>query len=651
MKRVLTMLAAAAGAAALAAEAPAQSTATREAPAPAVVPAEDFGALPYLTAPDLSADGRRLVATSFVGGTKSVVLLDLAAADGGLTKIDIPKDYELNWAVWLGSRGVLISIVVPSRFYGLELPASRLIMYDVAAGQLRPVTGRIGGMDGDDVIHIDPEGRFFLLSAQRGIFDTPAVLRVDAETLVGEQIVKPHHSVWSWYVDPKGVVRAGLGTDAKRWWLLYRNDGAGEFRKIARGRHGEEAFTDVETVIPAANGDKGYAIANKATGRYGVYRYDFASDTVGEPVFEHGEVDVETVAFSGRTGEIDAIFYTDDRPRVEWLSPEMKSIQQRIDRALPGAVNRIISRDKDDANFLVSSSSPSNPGAYYHFDRAKRELRELARPYHQLDGATLSPTEPVRYSARDGLGIPGYLTLPAGKRAEKLPLIVMPHGGPFTRDTWGYEPWVQFLANRGYAVLQPNFRGSTGYGKTFVEAATGQFGRKMQDDLDDGVAWLVERGIADPKRVCMMGASYGGYAAMWAAVRNPDIYRCAISFAGISDMPSMLRYDRRRWVATRYYRDWRDRIRGDKNFDLDDISPLDRAGELRIPLLIAHGEKDRTVPMGQSKRLHEALGKAGIAHEYVIYPEEGHGFSKVENSVDFLKRVEAFLAKHNPAGK
>jgi dipeptidyl aminopeptidase/acylaminoacyl peptidase len=226
----------------------------------------------------------------------------------------------------------------------------------------------------------------------------------------------------------------------------------------------------------------------------------------------------------------------------------------------------------------------------------------------------------------------------------------MPHGGPFIRDKWAYEPWAQFLANRGYAVLQPNFRGSTGYGKAFVEAASGQFGRKMQDDLDDGVHWLAGRGIVDPKRVCILGASYGGYAAMWAAVRNPEIYRCAISYAGISDVASMLRFDRSRWIAQRYYADWRDRIRGNGGFDLARVSPIARAAEIRIPILIAHGQKDGNVPFAQSKRLHDALLRAGVPHEFVVYPDEGHGFTKVENSVDFLKRVERFLARHNPGG-
>jgi dipeptidyl aminopeptidase/acylaminoacyl peptidase len=171
----------------------------------------------------------------------------------------------------------------------------------------------------------------------------------------------------------------------------------------------------------------------------------------------------------------------------------------------------------------------------------------------------------------------------------------------------------------------------------------------MQDDLDDGVRWLAERGIADPKRVCIMGASYGGYAALWAAARNPDIYRCAISFAGISDVGAMLRHDKSMLVAQRYYRDWRDRIRGDSKFDLDNVSPIERALDIRIPVLLAHGKNDTNVPPSQSAKLHEALKRAGREHEYVLYPDEGHGFSKPEDAADFMKRVDSFLAKHNPA--
>jgi dipeptidyl aminopeptidase/acylaminoacyl peptidase len=326
----------------------------------------------------------------------------------------------------------------------------------------------------------------------------------------------------------------------------------------------------------------------------------------------------------------------------------MKAVQARLDRAMPNLANRIVSRDASDRLMVVLSASASDPGSYYIFDRTKSELREFARPYAALDGAALSPVKAVHYAARDGLSIPAYLTLPTAREAKALPLILMPHGGPFVRDDGAFDPWVQFLADRGYAVLQPNYRGSTGYGKAYVDAASGEWGRKMQDDLDDGVHWLAAQGTVDPRRVCIMGGSYGGYAAMWAAVRNPDIYRCAISFAGISDVNAMLRYDANLFASDRYDRDRRERIRA-KGQDMDSVSALPHAAEIRIPILIVHGKKDPRVPVSQSVRLHEALEKAGKPHDFVLYPDEGHGFSKAEDSVDFLKRVEIFLARYNPA--
>lgn len=615
------------------------------------IPAEAFGALPFFTAPEISPDGTHLVAGSVAGGRKAVVLADLTRPDYALARIDLSDKFEMLWAKWAGNRRVLMSLVIPTRLYGTEIRTSRLFLFDLATRQVNPLDGKIGGIDGDDVIHIDPEGRYILLSAQRSIFETPAVLHVDLDTREARQLVKPYPGVWSWYADRNGTVRAGLGTEAGRWWLFYRESAASGFRKVGTGRRPEnQSLTDVEKLLPVAGSEKGYAIANKATGRYGVYRYDFATDKLGEPVFEHREVDVEGVGFSPRTGDPDSVSYVDDRDRIAWLDPAMKAVQARLDRLLPGTINRIVSRDAVDRRMVVWSGGASDPGTYYIFDRIKGELRELARPYSALDGKPLAPVRSVRYAARDGLSIPAYLTLPLGRPAEGLPLVVMPHGGPFIRDKWTYEPWAQFLANRGYAVLQPNFRGSTGYGRAYVEAASGEFGRKMQDDLDDGVRWLAALGTIDAKRVCIMGASYGGYAAMWAAVRNPEIYRCAISFAGISDVAEMLRFDRSQWIAQRYFRDWRARIRGKSEFDLDKVSPIARAAEIRIPLLIAHGEKDGNVPFAQSRKLHEALLHAGIAHDFVAYPDEGHGFAKVEDSVDFLKRVERFLERHNPAG-
>ncbi len=616
---------------------------------PAAIPVEAFGALPTFANPKISPDGQRVLATADVDGRKAIIVYRLDSADGRFTRINL-GELEVTGARWAGNGRILLTVFGKTLYEGVEVPMSRHFAHDLETGKLRALGGaRIGGLWGGELIHVDPEGEFALLAAQSTVWSAPAVLRVELATGDTKEVVSPEAGVWDWYADSTGVVRAGLGSRGGRWVLLYRDKDGGRFRRTEPKREIAQSATDLDYLLPVAGSDKGYAIANKATGRYGVYRYDFAADALGEPVFEHPEVDVEAVAYSPSSGEPESILYADDRDRIFWIDPEMRSVQARIDKALPDAVNRIVSRDSADRRMIVWSTGAANPGAYYLYDRTSRTMSELARPYGALEGRALAPVESVRYPARDGLAIPAYLTRPPGRPDTALPLIVMPHGGPFARDKWAYDAWAQFLANRGYVVLQPNFRGSTGYGKAFVEAASGQYGRKMQDDLDDGVKWLAGRGLVDPKRVCIMGASYGGYAAMWAAARNPEIYRCAISFAGISEVRTMLRYDPSTGIARRYYKDWRDRIRGEEGFDLGAVSPLNRASAIRVPLLIAHGDEDHVVPVAQSRNMHEALRRAKIEHEFVVYPGEGHGFDKAANSIDFLKRVEAFLARHNPS--
>jgi len=339
------------------------------------------------------------------------------------------------------------------------------------------------------------------------------------------------------------------------------------------------------------------------------------------------------------------VSFEDDRRRTRWLNPELERIQAVIDRALPGKVNLITDLSDDRNRALVFSSAADDPGTYYVYDRTTRRIEGFGSPYEQLNGHRFAPVRAVTFRSRDGVDLHGYLTLPPGRAERGLPLILMPHGGPFARDSWEFDPWVQFLASRGYAVLQVNFRGSTGYGRAFAERGYGQIGTGMIDDLEDGVDWLVGQAIADSHRVCAMGASYGGYAALWAPIRHPERYRCAISFAGVSDVRAMLRYDRRLFAAPRYSREWQRRVQGEERTDLDAISPLQQAARLTVPVLIVHGERDRNVPPSQSHN----LVRTGAPMESVFYPEAVHGFTRPQDSADFLRRVEAFLVLHNPA--
>jgi dipeptidyl aminopeptidase/acylaminoacyl peptidase len=614
-----------------------------------LISAADFGALPFMVGPKMSPDAKHVVTTAHLKGKQLLVILDLGQKTGPAHSFTMPGKWELGWYRWAGNERVLVSIGHADVLFGEDVYVTRLVMYDLKTDQAAFVGKKNEGVEGDDVIHIDRDGHWLLLNVQKTIYDYPSVYRVDLDTMEMKKVVGAHPHVWNWFADSSGTVRAGVGVEGRRWWLLYRKDADGKFEKIMRRtvkRDDEEGA--IERFIPINGSDHGYAVTNARTGRYGLYRYDFSSDAIGEPVFEHPQVDIDDFRISDQN-EITAVYYTDDRSRVEWLMPRMKELQGKIDRELPDRINRVISMSSDGEKMLIWSGSAADPGTYFYYDATTAKMSMLARPYGSMTDKPLANMDSVSYAARDGLQIPAYLTLPTGVEARQLPLIVLPHGGPFLRDEWGYDTWVQFLANRCYVVLQPNFRGSTGYGRDFVAKGEGQWGRTMQDDLDDGVKWLVEQGKVDPKRVCIMGGSYGGYAALWAAVRNPEIYRCAISLAGISDLAAMIKYDRRSFAATRYYTAWRERVQGDKGFDLNTVSPLYAVDRINIPLLIAHGTDDENVPLAQSKKLHEALLKANKPHSYIVYEGEGHGFDNPANATAFLEQVEQFLRTNNPA--
>jgi dipeptidyl aminopeptidase/acylaminoacyl peptidase len=326
-----------------------------------------------------------------------------------------------------------------------------------------------------------------------------------------------------------------------------------------------------------------------------------------------------------------------------------KKHQKSLDKALPGQEAWIQSRSHDGKRMTVFSTSPTDPGSYYVFEPEAKRLSRFAGVNDQINPAQMARTKYVHYTARDGLSIPAYLTLPVGRKASRLPLIIMPHGGPYgVRDTLDFSSEVQFLANRGYAVLQPNFRGSDSYGEAFHKKGEGQIGRVMQDDLDDGMDWLVKDGIVDPARICIVGASYGGYAALWGVIRNPERYRCAASFAGVTDFRAQLKYSGKS-MKSRYAREWKTTVKGDDDFDLDTVSPAKNVAKLSRPVLLTHGDEDNTVPFSQYKTMIAALKKAGKSVETHIYEGEGHGFDDVANEKDWLNRLEAFLAKHNPA--
>lgn len=614
---------------------------------PARIPIEAFAALPELHSPRLSPDGQKIVARHSRDGILSLAIINADKPEAPAQVIRLGKT-NLSAIRWAGSQRLLLTVQASHSLPGREeLPFLRLIAVDLPGGQSRVVDRKSQGIYAGDVLYADSTGTWALVASQDDIFSYPSVKRVDLATGEAQLVEKARPNVWDWYADDDGVVRAGIAYQGRRWTIWYREK-AGEKLSPVRGKVARNDDSAVDRII-FGRGSNNWIVTNEKTGRFGLYRYDLKSGTVGEKLFEHPEVDLDDVSYDPLTGSLEAVEYEDDRRRVFWFDPDLKALQTKLDRALPQAVNFPVGWSRDDKRALIWSYSGSDPGGYFLLDRNTARMHPVLTPNPGIDPAAMSSVTFVRYKARDGLSIPAYLTLPRGRTPSKLPLIVMPHGGPFARDTWEYDPVVQFLANRGYAVLQPQFRGSTGYGKAFVSRGYGEWGRRMQDDLDDGMDWLVRSGQVDPKRVCMVGGSYGGYAAMWGAVRNPERYRCAASLAGVSDLAAQLRYDRKFFSATRYYREWRTQIGGEGQVDLRAVSPLSFADKIKVPLLIAHGEEDKRVPSKQSRAMVDALAKSKADVTSVSYKNSGHGFDNPSDFADWMKRLEAFLAKHNPA--
>jgi dipeptidyl aminopeptidase/acylaminoacyl peptidase len=617
---------------------------------PAMPTAETFAEIPFLSDPVLSPDGKSIAAQMISSGKTRVAVFDVDEANRTTHVFDV-GDTAISDIAWAGSHRVLLTIGTTTSLFGIPFPTSRLYAVDVQTNAVRMLDRKSAGLFAGNILYTDPDGAWLLVASQDDMFASPSVKRIDLATGATTTVEKARRDLWDWYADGTGVVRAGIAYDGDRWKIWYRQQ-AGDPLVAIKGKHAQSDDPGAVDSLRFLSADNsGLIVTNARTGRFAAYRYDFATATIGDPVYENPDVDISSVLIDPISGVVSGIGYENERRRVMWIDSKMRALQARIEKALPGAEDDVVGQSSDGNRLLIWSGGAADPGSYYVFDQAAGRFNAIVQPYEKLAQVALAPVKAVHYATRDGLVIPAYLTLPLHRPAHGLPLIVMPHGGPFARDHWDYDPFVQFLASRGYAVLQPQFRGSTGYGRAFVEQGYGQWGRKMQDDLDDGMDWLVKSGQVDAGRVCIMGASYGGYAALWGAIRNPERYRCAISLAGVTDIDDILRYDRRSFSAPRYFRQWQKKVTGEDKVDLDTVSPLAQQARLTVPVLIAQGEQgeqDTNVPPRQGHLLVAALEKRHADVQSVFYKDAAHGFTKPEDMTDYLKRVEVFLAKYNP---
>ena len=361
-----------------------------------------------------------------------------------------------------------------------------------------------------------------------------------------------------------------------------------------------------------------------------------------------GRVDIGNASFSNVTKELIATTYNDDRVRVYFKDKAFQKDYDFLKKRLGDREIAFGSSTKDESKFIISTFSDVDPGTVWIFDRKTKNLSTLYQVREKLDRKALSPMTPVRYKSSDGLEIPAYLTVPKGTTGKNLPLIVVPHGGPWGRDSWGYNSFAQFLANRGYAVLQPNFRASTGYGKKFLDAGNNQWGDKMQDDITWGVKYLVDQGIADPKRVGIMGGSYGGYATLAGVTFTPDLYAAAVAIVAPSNLNTLLTTIPPYWEAARitFSKRMGDTNTPEGRAQLDRQSPLNSADKIKTPLMVVQGANDPRVNKREADQIVVALRDRGYPVQYLLADDEGHGFQRPVNNMAMFAAGEKFLAQY-----
>ena len=633
----------------LAQEGGAAPTAPRGAATFEPLPTSAFARLPFMEMPILSPDGRHVAGLFGVKGEQRIGILPLRGEMAAAVFVAVPDQTEIDWLRWVGDDDIVVGLRALLPVEDENWYITRLLGLNRTTGKPTRLLWDLKGQNAADLLWVPTDGgREILVAGQNSIYAGedfwPAVYRVDVATGRKKTEVSGRTSVMDWGADHLGRVRYGIGyrDQSTKATLLYRRDGGGSFRSIETvSLRDEEELTIPLIFVPGT--DHGLVYKESADGRTVIAEIDLTTGREVRIAHAAESADIEGAILSPDGDGLLGYYTSDDARPIHWLDPKMAAHQTALDAMSPKSRVRIESYSRDLSKLLVRISTPDNPGLFYFFDATAGTLDRLAAVNETIGSKRLSRARLVQYKARDGLEIEGVLTMPRGRAAKNLPFIVMPHGGPWGHDELTYDYWAQFLAERGYAVLQPNFRGSTGYGEKFLKAGQGQMGFAMQDDVSDGVRWAVAEGIADPKRVCIVGASYGGYAAMWGIAKDPDQYRCAISINGVSNLRREVNDFGGKVHARLYRTQWQKMTP-----DFAAVSPINAIDRIKTPLLLIHGKKDVTADHGQSAKMYGAMRKAGKAVEFVSIPLADHYFTREADRMTLLTSIEAFLAKHNP---
>ncbi|MES2126432.1 MAG: alpha/beta fold hydrolase [Pseudomonadota bacterium] len=636
----------------------AQPTATP--PLPAVA---SFFASPAMNGAQLSPDGKRLaIRMAGKNGRIELAVIDLASKASTIAGYFL--DADVGNVRWVNDARLVFDTADHQRGLGVKRYAPGLFAVDADGKNYRQLVSRSGlAPQAHTARQVLPANTLLLgdMGTQDSVFIYVQQVRLDRasgtnyvdllrlNTLTGgtESVAAPA-PVQHWLLDQKGEPRIALGIEEDTEVVWYRDPAKDQWRKLTEfKRYGGVSAS----FVPLRFGPDGtlYVRANHGADKAALYTYDLAANKLADkPLVQMADYDFQGVLVTDQHRLL-GVHYEIDADASVWFDPAMAALQKRVDALLPQTINTLAVAPRAQSPYvLVTSHSDLQPLRFALFNKETGTLSPIGERRPDIRADQMSNMEMVHYAARDGLSVPAYLTLPYGKPAKNLPLVVLVHGGPFGRDVWGWNAAAQLFASRGYAVLEPQYRGSTGFGERFTKAGFKQLGLGMQNDIADGAKWAIAQGTADAKRVCIVGEGFGGYAALMGLAKDPALYKCGVDFGGLTDFKLLLNGH---WTIDSVLpEEWKrygvPALLGDPDKDaaqLIETSPLTHAAQIKQPLLMGHGGADSYIGVLHAKRFAEAAANPKL--ELVVYDDEGHTLELEKNRVDFWSRVDKFLGQ------
>ncbi|AIY66990.1 alpha/beta hydrolase family protein [Pseudoalteromonas piratica] len=613
------------------------------------LPIKSFASLPQVQNVNLSPDGNKIAYLQNYAGTLVLRVFDnTAQKDLPVIKSD-NLNTILNWVEWANNDVLLLGLSYTSREGSLKYTSTRLYKFDLKSKTQKPVRlispkrGRetLDPQFQDNVINFLPEDDEHILVA--AAFDTPnrpSVYKVNVNTRKRKRLMRSKDNVKDWITDRQGNVRIGFAVDdtTVTYKLFVKNSHKQKelfkFEVFSRDRVSIIGFDKNPNII--------YFTA-LLDGKDALYKTDISKDILKhELVFSDPDYDFDgSLLYSNVTGEVIGFTHSNlDNGRQYW-DTDRANLQKALNSAFPEDKITVFDFSDDGTKYLAYKRSTMDPGTYYFGDRAANNISIFSQRYPDITEQVIAQKTNIVYPARDGLNIEGYLTLPNSENTQNLPTIILPHGGPMARDYAGFDYWSQLFANQGYAVLQPNFRGSSGYGYDFEMSALQGWGDEMQNDLEDAAKWMISKGYADKDRICMVGASYGGYASLMALIKHPETFKCAASFAPVTDLEMI--------VSKARYFDNKEIIKAQFGTDDDKLasqSPVNFAKVINRPILLIHGTDDKVVPVAHSRDMFDELNDYDKQVEYIELEDGNHYLNYEKHRIQTLTAITEFLKKH-----